>query len=143
ETVGVGALPLVDSAGAVTAALRRADSLDVVDGLERGLETQLGTSYTAGAQLSGGQWQKLALGRAMMREAPLLLVLDEPTAALDAQAEHALFARYAVNARQVAAATGGITVLVSHRFSTVLAADLILVVAGGGIVEAGSHDQLM
>jgi ATP-binding cassette subfamily B protein len=79
----------------------------------------------------------------MMRETPLLLVLDEPTSALDAQAEHQLFERYAAGARRVAADTGAITILVSHRFSTVRMADLILVVADGRLVESGSHEQLM
>jgi ATP-binding cassette subfamily B protein len=79
----------------------------------------------------------------MMRQAPLLLVLDEPTSALDAQAEHALFARFADREANPHRAGGGITVLVSHRFSTVRGADLILVVDGGRIVERGTHDELM
>jgi ATP-binding cassette, subfamily B, bacterial len=143
QTVGVGDLPNVDSTVAVTAALERARAADLVRALPHGLDTQLGKTYADGAELSGGQWQKLALGRAMMRPGPLLLILDEPTAALDAQAEHELFARYAANARRVAARTGGVTVLVSHRFSTVRMADLILVVADGRIVEAGEHERLM
>jgi ATP-binding cassette subfamily B protein len=143
ETVGVGDLPRIESAAAVAAALGRARGADVIDRLDEGLETQLGKAYADGAELSGGQWQKLALGRAMMRESPLLLVLDEPTAALDAQAEHLLFERYAEGARRVAEGTGAITVLVSHRFSTVRMADLILVIAGGRVAEAGSHDQLI
>jgi ATP-binding cassette subfamily B protein len=143
QTVGVGDLPRVDSTDAVAGALARAEAGDVVDRLEDGLATQLGRSYAAGAELSGGQWQKLALGRAMMRNAPLLMVLDEPTSALDAQAEHQLFERYADNARRLGERTGAITVLVSHRFSTVRMADLILVVAGGRVAEAGSHEELM
>ena len=98
ENVGVGELASIDSVEAVTAALERARATDVVHRLENGLDTPLGISHRDGAQLSGGQWQKLALGRAMMREAPLLLVLDEPTAALDAEAEHVLFERYAEGA---------------------------------------------
>ena len=143
ETVGVGDLPEIESAEAVTGALERAHGMDVLERLDDGLETLLGKSYADGTELSGGQWQKLALGRAMMREEPLLLVLDEPTSALDAQAEHDLFERYAESARRVAADTGAITVLVSHRFSTVRMADVILVVADGRIVESGSHDELM
>jgi ATP-binding cassette subfamily B protein len=143
QTVGVGDLPYVDDQGAVEAALERAHAGDVVGRLEQGLSTQLGKSHTEGTELSGGQWQKLALGRAMMRELPLLLVLDEPTSALDAEAEHSLFERYAEGARRVAQATGGITVLVSHRFSTVRMADQIVVVADGKVVEAGPHAQLM
>jgi ATP-binding cassette subfamily B protein len=143
QTVGVGDLPFVDDQAAVEAALERAHATDVIGRLEQGLSTQLGKSHTDGTELSGGQWQKLALGRAMMREMPLLLVLDEPTSALDAEAEHNLFERYAEGARRVGRATGGITVLVSHRFSTVRMADQIVVVADGRVAEAGSHSQLM
>ena len=143
RTVGVGDLPRMDEQPAVEAALDRAHAGDVVGRLEQGLSTQLGKSYTEGTELSGGQWQKLALGRSMMREMPLLLILDEPTSALDAEAEHNLFERYAEGARRVGRATGGITVLVSHRFSTVRMADLIVVVADGKVAEAGSHAQLM
>jgi len=143
ESVGVGELADVESPGAVRDALRRARAEDVLDRLENGMETQLGKTYADGAELSGGQWQKLALGRAMMRPEPLLLVLDEPTSALDAQAEHRLFERYAAGARRVGERTGAITVLVSHRFSTVRMADLIVVVAGGRVREHGSHDELM
>jgi ATP-binding cassette subfamily B protein len=143
QTVGVGDLPFVDDQAAVEGALERAHATDVIGRLKLGLSTQLGKSYTEGTELSGGQWQKLALGRAMMRELPLVLILDEPTSALDAEAEHNLFERYAEGARRVGAATGGITVLVSHRFSTVRMADQIVVVADGKVAEAGSHAQLM
>ncbi len=85
----------------------------------------------------------MALGRGMMRETPLLLVLDEPTAALDAETEHRLYDRYAIAARAAADAVGAITVLVSHRFSTVRMADVIIVIAGGRIVERGTHDELL
>ena len=105
QTVGVGDLPEVDSDAAVLAALGRADAGAVLERLDHGLDTQLGLSAD-GTELSGGQWQKLALGRAMMRTDPLLLLLDEPTSALDAQAEHQLFERYARNARELAARTG-------------------------------------
>lgn len=143
ETVGVGDLPFLDDDAVVLGALERASATSVVDTLPGGLEGQLGRSFEGGAELSGGQWQKLALGRAMMRPDPLLLVLDEPTAALDADTEHALFERYAGAARRAAGVNGAITVLVSHRFSTVRMADLILVVDGGRIVEAGSHAELV
>ncbi|MDT7726092.1 MAG: ATP-binding cassette, subfamily bacterial [Actinomycetota bacterium] len=143
HTVGVGDLPSLDDEAAVLAALERAHADDIVGKLQDGLRTQLGKSYTDGAELSGGQWQKMALGRAMMREFPLLLILDEPTSALDAEAEHSLFERYAANAQRVSRETGAITVLVSHRFSTVRMADLILVMDGGRLVEAGDHAQLM
>lgn len=142
QAVGVGDLPRVDSDDAVHAALERADATALLERLTDGLDTQLGLSAD-GTELSGGQWQKLALGRAMMRPTPLLLLLDEPTSALDAQAEHQLFEQYAANARRVGALNGAITVLVSHRFSTVRMADLILVVADGRVTEAGSHADLM
>src|SRR3712207_4745276 len=128
---------------AVGAALGRASAEDLPGRLPRGLETQLGREWAGGVELSGGQWQKLALGRAMMREQPLLLILDEPTASLDAPTEHALFERYARAARQTAASTGTITILVSHRFSTVRMADRIVVLEHGRVVELGSHEELM
>jgi ATP-binding cassette subfamily B protein len=151
ESVGVGDVQSVEDVAAVAAALERAHAADLVAELPYGLETQLGRYFRPGVgqaaasalALSGGQWQKLALGRAMMRPEPLLLVLDEPTAALDAPSEHALFERYAGAARRSAAANGGITVLVSHRFSTVRLADRILVLEDGRIGEAGSHGDLV
>jgi ATP-binding cassette subfamily B protein len=93
--------------------------------------------------LSGGQWQKLAIGRAMMRTCPLLLLLDEPTAAIDAESEHRLFASWTATAGDARRRAGAVTVLVSHRFSTVRMADLILVLRDGGICERGSHAELM
>ncbi len=143
EVIGVGDLPKIDDDAAVSTALGRARGEDLLSRLDDGLHTQLGKSYADGTELSGGQWQKLALGRAMMRETPLLLILDEPTSALDAQAEHNLFEEYAESAKRVAATTGAITVLVSHRFSTVRMADLILVVNDGRIQESGTHDELV
>jgi ATP-binding cassette subfamily B protein len=143
QSVGVGDLVADFTDPSVLGALDRARSADIVQRLVDGLDTQLGKSYADGAELSGGQWQKLALGRAMMREGPLLLLLDEPTSALDPTAEHALFERYAEQARRVGAATGAITVLVSHRFSTVRMADSIIVVRDGRVVETGDHASLM
>jgi len=145
ETVGVGDVAAVDDEGAVAAAIDQAGASAVLGSLPDGLATQLGTRFSDGVELSGGQWQQLALGRGMMRApaSPLLLLLDEPTAALDPGTEHRLFERYAAAARSAAAATGGITVLVSHRFSTVRMADLIVVVAGGRVVEAGTHEALV
>ncbi len=143
EVVGLGDLPRMADDAAVRAALQRAQATEVIGQLEDGLETQLGTSYTEGTELSGGQWQKLALGRALMRETPLLLVLDEPTSALDPEAEHRLFERYAAQARQVGELTGAITLIASHRFSTVRMADLIVVIRDGQVVEAGDHSKLI
>jgi ATP-binding cassette subfamily B protein len=143
ETVGVGDLPRLDDRMAVGVAIERAGAADLPGRLPHGLDTQLGTEWAGGIELSGGQWQKLALGRAMMREQPLLLVLDEPTASLDAQAEHELFERYAAAARRSAGDSGTITLLVSHRFSTVRMADLIVVLEDGRIREQGSHAELM
>jgi ATP-binding cassette, subfamily B, bacterial len=143
QAVGVGDLPHVDSDEAVLGALDRARARSLLLHLEQGLDTPLGTSYAEGVDLSGGQWQKLALGRAFMREQPLLLVLDEPTAALDAESEHALFERYTEQARRTAQQTGAITLLVSHRFSTVRMADLIVVLADGRVAEVGDHAALI
>ncbi|MGI9119976.1 MAG: ABC transporter ATP-binding protein [Acidimicrobiales bacterium] len=143
EDVGVGDLPRQHDRGAVDDALARAASTDLAHDLPDGLETKLGPSFDGGTELSGGQWQKLALARAMMRARPLVLVLDEPTASVDAETEHALFERYAGAARTLSAETGAITVLVSHRFSTVRMAQLIVVVDGGRVAEAGSHDELV
>jgi len=142
ETVGIGRLARIDDPPAVEASLARAGAGDVVPKLPRGLETQLGRAWDGGVDLSGGQWQKLALGRAMMRDDPLLVVFDEPTAALDAQTEHTLFERFAAAARAGAGA-GTVTVLVSHRFSTVQMADVIVVLDQGRIVEEGSHEELL
>jgi ATP-binding cassette subfamily B protein len=148
QTVGVGDVPRLDHEPAVVAAVDRAGADDVVAKLKAGLETQLGPTWPEGVEVSFGQWQKLALARGFMRDRPLLLVLDEPTAALDAETEHALFERYSAAARgrsngAAGGAEGRITVLVSHRFSTVRMADQIVVLDGARVVEAGSHEELM
>jgi ATP-binding cassette subfamily B protein len=142
STVGVGDHGRLEDAEAVQSALRRGGAVNVVERLPQGLETQLGSSWEGGTDLSFGQWQKLALARGFMRERPLLLVLDEPTAALDAETEHALFERFAAQAR-AAAEDGRITLLISHRFSTVRMADKIVVLDGARVVEQGSHEELM
>jgi len=143
ESVGVGSLPDIDDAAAVTVALERAAAADLPGRLPAGLATQLGRDFDGGVDLSTGQWQKVAVARAMMRENPLVLLLDEPTASLDAATEHALFERFAGQAKRAASRTGAITMLVSHRFSTVRMADLILVVGDGRVIERGTHDDLV
>ncbi|HEX5267291.1 MAG TPA: ABC transporter ATP-binding protein [Acidimicrobiales bacterium] len=144
HSVGVGDVPRVDDEPAVVTAVDRAGADEVVARLGAGLETQLGPIWPDGVDVSFGQWQKLALARGFMRDEPLLLLLDEPTAALDAETEHALFERYADAVRREREREAGrITVLVSHRFSTVRMADLIVVLDGARVVEAGSHDELV
>jgi ATP-binding cassette subfamily B protein len=144
QSVGVGDLPLVDDAGAAASAIERGDASTVVDQLPAGLATQLGSQFDGGVELSGGEWQRLALARAAMRDDPLLLVMDEPTAALDPLAEQRLFERvHALASRRRGDGSGMIAVFVSHRFSTVRAADRIIVLDGGRVVEDGSHGELM
>jgi ATP-binding cassette, subfamily B, bacterial len=141
HSVGVGDLSHLDDQPAVFSAVTRAGAEDVVQRLPEGLASQLGAGWADGQELSFGQWQKVALSRGYMREEPLLMILDEPTAALDAETEHALFERYADAARRTS--VGGITMLVSHRFSTVRMADLIVVLDGSRLAETGSHDELL
>ena len=189
HSVGLGDLPRLDDESAVVAAIGKAGADDVVERLPDGLGSQLGATWPEGQELSYGQWQKVALARGYMRDEPLLMVLDEPTAALDAETEHQLFESYARIARRhgeeeerrrpraerafraQSSATdderagpfarardaerrstpesartgggGGITILVSHRFSTVRMADLIVVLDGSRLAEVGSHDELM
>jgi ATP-binding cassette, subfamily B, bacterial len=145
HSVGLGDLPRLQDETAVALAVDRAGAHDDVARLPGGLETQLGATWPAGVEVSFGQWQKLALARGFMRDGPLLLVLDEPTAALDAETEHALFERYAaaVQSDPDDRSDGRITVLVSHRFSTVRMADLIVVLDGSHVVEVGSHADLI
>jgi len=144
QTVGVGDVPRIESRPAVTAALHRGGATEVVDRMPTGLSTQLGPTWPSGVDLSFGQWQKFALARGFMRESPLLVVLDEPTAALDAETEHALFETFADAARHTERDySGRITILVSHRFSTVRMADLIVVLDGAHAVEIGTHAELL
>ena len=158
HTVGVGDVPRLDDRPAVVTAVARAGADDVVVRLKLGLETQLGPTWPEGVEVSFGQWQKLALARGFMRDLPLVLILDEPTAALDAETEHSMFERYAAAARRRDAGAasalrdgdhgqsgeeGRITILVSHRFSTVRMADLIVVLDGARVVEVGTHQDLI
>ena len=148
QTIGIGDEPRIDSRVAVEEAVSRAGAEDVLDQLPAGLDTQLGPTWQNGVEVSFGQWQKLSLARGFMRDEPLLLLLDEPTAALDAETEHALFEKYASAAHEYNNSnTGGkskqITLLVSHRFSTVRMADQIIVLDGSHVVECGSHADLI
>ena len=142
ESVGVGELSGAGDVGRVRRAAARGGAGAMIDALPAGYETQLGTEFEGGTDLSAGQWQKVALSRSLMREVPLLIVLDEPTAALDAGAEHALFEQYAAEAR-AASERGAITLLVSHRFSAVAMAEHIVVLHHGRVVEQGCHDELL
>jgi ATP-binding cassette subfamily B protein len=146
HSVGVGDVQRMDDEPAVATAVGRAGAEGMVAHLKSGLETQLGPTWPDGVEVSFGQWQKLALARGFMRDSPLVLVLDEPTSALDAESEHELFERYAAAARSDVGAPdrdGRITILVSHRFSTVRMADLIVVLDGAHVAEVGTHADLM
>ncbi len=147
RSVGVGDLEHLDDERTVRGAVGRAGADDVVSQLPAGLGTQLGPTWPQGVEVSFGQWQKIALARGFMREQPLLLVLDEPTAALDAETEHALFERYAAAAhddgRGGGDGAGRITVLVSHRFGTARTADLVVVLDGARVAQVGSHEELI
>ncbi len=143
ESVGVGDLPRVEDRPTVRGAMERAGTAALEERLPAGLAARVGGRFTGGHELSGGQWQRLALARGLMRRSPLLVVLDEPTASLDALSEAALFDRYTAAARELAAAQGTITLLVSHRFSTVQAADLIVVLERGAVLEQGSPAKLL
>jgi ATP-binding cassette subfamily B protein len=137
ENVGFGSVEHVEDAPRVERAVDRGGAADLVKTLGKGLETQLGRWFKDGVELSGGQWQKIALARAFMREEADILVLDEPTAALDAEAEHAVFERFR------ALTQGRTTILISHRFPTVRMADRIVVLEEGRIVEEGTHGDLV
>jgi ATP-binding cassette subfamily B protein len=142
RTIGLGELARIEDTDALERAVARAGAGEVIEKLPSGLGTQLGPTWPDGVEPSFGQWQKLALSRGFMRDRPLVLVLDEPTAALDAETEHALFERFAEASRE-ARDDGRITILVSHRFSTVRMADVIVVLDGARVVEYGSHEELM
>ncbi|WP_437632665.1 ABC transporter ATP-binding protein [Sorangium sp. So ce854] len=137
ENVGLGSLDHLADAPRVARAVSEGGADEVVAAVPGGLDAQLGRWFKDGVELSGGQWQKIALARAFMREEADILVLDEPTAALDAEAEHAVFQRFRSLSR------GRTTIVISHRFPTVRMADRILVLDGGRIVEEGTHDELV
>lgn len=144
EAVGLGGGAGQSSSGdeAIMRAVIAAAAAGLVGRLPGGLDTELGTEF-GGLELSEGQWQKTALARACMRPAPILFVLDEPTASLDAPSEHAIFEHYMARARAIGRDAGAITIIVSHRFSTVSGADLILVMDSGTLAEAGTHTELL
>ncbi len=137
ENVGFGSLARLDDDAQVDRAIRQGGADELVRAWPEGLATRLGRWFEKGLELSGGQWQKIALSRAFMREQADILVLDEPTAALDANAEHQIFERFRELTR------GRTSVLISHRFPTVRMADRIIVIEGGTIVEEGGHEELM
>ncbi len=136
ENVGFGAVERAGDLPAVEAAARKSGADEVAAGLSKGYASRLGRWFDDGHDLSGGQWQKVALGRAFMRDGEVL-ILDEPTSSLDAEAEAAVFER------MKALAEGKTALLVSHRFSTVRMADRIVVMKDGRIEELGSHDELV
>ena len=136
ENIGIGNVEQVNNESAVIQAARRGQADAVVSQLSDGYETLLGRHFDGGTDLSGGEWQKIAVSRAFMRDAKIL-ILDEPTAALDAESEYALFQRFKMLTQGVT------TLLISHRFSTVRMADRILVIDEGKVLEEGTHEQLM
>ncbi|MFL5383988.1 MAG: ABC transporter ATP-binding protein [Longimicrobiaceae bacterium] len=141
ENIAVGRIAaLASDTGAVRAgieeAARRSLAAGVIEALPQRYQTMLGRRFEGGVDLSGGQWQKVALGRAYMRDAQLL-ILDEPTAALDARAEYEVFRRF------TELTEGKMAILISHRFSTVRMADRILVLEHGRVVEQGTHEELV
>jgi ATP-binding cassette subfamily B protein len=137
DNVGLGSVEHLLDGERIARAAAEGGAAEVIAGLPRGLETQLGHWFKDGIELSGGQWQKIALSRAFMREEADILVLDEPTASLDAEAEHYVFERFRELAR------GRTTIIISHRFPTVRRADRIVVLEGGRVVEQGTHDALL
>lgn len=136
ENIGIGRVERLDDKPAIVSAADRAGAATVIEGLPEGYDTVLGKWFDGGVNLSGGEWQKVALGRAFMREAQVL-ILDEPSAALDAKAEYELFARL----QQLA--HGRTAIFISHRFSTVRRADRILVFEEGRLIEQGTHEELL
>jgi len=136
ENIGFGQIDAAEDMARIRNAADRGGATEVIEGLPEGYESVLGRRWERGQELSGGEWQKIALARAFMRKAEVL-VLDEPTSALDAEAEYEIFKRFGELME------GRIAVLISHRFSTVRMADRIVVLSEGRIHELGTHDQLI
>jgi ATP-binding cassette subfamily B protein len=143
ESVGVGDLKHVADDSRIIDALRSGEAEDLITLFPEGLSANLGNSFEGGHELSGGQWQKIAISRSVMRDAPLLVVLDEPTASLDPASEAMVFQSYADRARSLASKHGTVVLLVSHRFTSARAADLIVVLESGMLREVGSHTDLI
>ncbi len=137
DNVALGSVDHLEEEPRIGRAVERGGATDLVASLPSGLETQLGGWFRDGTELSGGQWQRVALARAFMREEADILILDEPTASLDARAEHAVFERFHELAR------GRTTIVISHRFPTVRMAERIVVIEDGRIHEQGSHAELV
>jgi len=136
ENIGFGSVEHLDDAGRIMNAARHSGADDVMEQLSKGLDTMLGRQFHEGLELSGGQWQKVALARALLRDSEIL-ILDEPTSSIDAESEFRLF-------EKIADVTAGkMVILVSHRFGAVRMADKILVLKKGEIEEMGSHDELI
>jgi ATP-binding cassette, subfamily B, bacterial len=136
ENIGFGQVNYVDDIDRITQAAEKGGAVPVIAKLPHGYQTLLGKTFDHSVDLSGGEWQKLALSRGFMRDAQIL-ILDEPTAALDAKAEYEVYQRFAdLTANKT-------TIFISHRFSTVRMAQHILVLATGRLIEEGSHDFLM
>ncbi len=142
NSVGVGDPAALREESRILRAIERGGADALVRKLDGGLDAHVGKSYADGAELSGGQWQRLAIARGMMADQPLCLVLDEPTAALDPAAEQALYEQYRRAARGIGE-SGAITLLISHRFSSVRMADLIVVLVDGTVAELGAHVELL
>ena len=136
DNIGFGDITHQDDMHRIARAAHQGGAAEIATQLAHGYDTTLGRQFTDGRELSGGQWQKIALSRSFMREGGIL-ILDEPTAALDAQHEYEIFQRF----RELT--QGRTAILISHRFSTVRMADRIAVLADGQIVELGSHAELI
>jgi len=137
ENIGVGDVRAMDDEQRWMSAAERGEASEFIESLSEGYGTQLGRWFNRGQELSGGQWQRIALARAFMREEAEILVLDEPTSSMDAETEIQVFERFRALTRDK------IVILISHRFSTVRQADTIAVMEHGTIIEQGNHDELM
>lgn len=143
ESIGIGDLPHMTDTNAVSRAAAEATADHIIDTLPDRYQTQLGTQFAGGVSLSGGQWQRIALARGFMRQAPLLMLLDEPASALDADVEQQIYTTYVRRARRAAEEVGGTGIIVTHRLSSARLADQIIVLQDGKISEAGTHDELI